>query len=60
MHITSRHEHLAELFGEVCHLQIDGNEVIICLDIGEIGTALEEVIIVNGLDFQIIIERSNF
>ena len=59
MHIACGDEHLAELFGELCHLQIDGDEVVIRLDIRKIRAALEEVVVVNRLNLEVVVERGN-
>ena len=59
MHITGGYQHFAQLPGQLRHLQVDPAQIIVGIDIREFLAALQEVIIVDGLDFQIIIKRRN-
>lgn len=60
MHIAGRDERFAELFGDFGDLEVDVDEVFVGLDIRVFVAAFQEVIVVNRLDFDVIVERSDF
>ena len=59
MDIARRDERLAELPRNLGDLEVDLDEVVIRLDCGVLVAALEEVVVVDGLDLEVIVERGN-
>ena len=59
MSITSRHKRLIELLGEVGNFEINIYQIIISVDVREVRTALQKVIIVSRLYLKIIVEGSD-
>ena len=56
MHITGSHQHFPGFLGQLCHLEIDFPQIIIIIYTGKLIFALQKVVIVNGLNFQVIVE----
>ena len=54
--VAGRDERLAELLGDLGDLEVDGDEVLVRLDIGVLVAALEEVVVVDGLDLEVVVE----
>ena len=57
--VAGRDERLAELLGDLGDLEVDRNEVLIRLDGGVLVAALEEVVVVDGLDLEVVVERGD-
>ena len=57
--VAGRDERLAELLGDLGDLEVDLDEVFIRLDSGVLVAALEEVVVVDGLDLEVVVERGN-
>ena len=60
MSVTSCHKRLVEFLSEVGNFEIDVYQVVVRVDIREVRTAFEEVVVVNRLYLQIVVEGSNF
>ena len=59
MDVAGRDKRFSELLCELGDLEINGAQVVVRLDVREIVAAFQEVIVVNRLDFEIVIERRN-
>ena len=59
MHITGSNQRLVQLFGQLCHLEIEIYQILITIDIRKSFLSHKKFIIANRLDFQIIIKGGN-
>ena len=57
--VAGRNERLAELLGNLSDLEVNLDEVIVRLDIRVLVAALEEVVVVDGLDLEVVVERGD-